>query len=90
MQILEDETIQACTGGWRSVRVVTTSKATNTAREWDVHWRARNHTCGEKTSNLPPVWEDGSYGDLRSSVTSHNPDSWCYGKTEVVIREVRH
>jgi hypothetical protein len=86
MQLLEAK-ITTDKNGWRHARFSTTSRATYGRREWVVSWRAVGHTCGEKTTDVPPVWEDDSYGELRSLVTNHTPDNHCYGRTQVVIRE---
>ncbi len=86
MQLLETK-ITVDKNGWRHARFSTNSRATYGSREWVVSWRAVGHTCGEKTTDVPPVWEDGSYGELHSFVTNHTPDSHCYGRTQVVIRE---
>ena len=80
--------IIASKNGWRQARVRTTSSASNTTREWDVRWRAVGHTCGEKTRDRLPVWEDSSYGDLRVFAMSHTPDSHCYGSTQVTIQKI--
>jgi len=87
MQLLGDN-ISADKNGWRHARLDTNSRATYGRREWAVSWREVGHTCGKKTTDVLPVWEDDSYGELRSLVTNHTPDSHCYGRTQVIIKEI--
>lgn len=60
--------------GWHHARIPALSAATNVTRWWHVTWRTQYHDCHGQTwaaTNVwePPVWIDGSYGELRGDTS---------------------
>lgn len=56
--------------GWHHGRIPATSNASGVTYWWHITWRTQRHEChgqvwGTADGREPPVWVDGSYGELR-------------------------